>query len=200
MLRAAINGNSKFAGTGDAVETSVDSAGKLTISSILFGEKSNITIAAVTGTTVDALFGSGATPVKGSNVEGTIGGVAATGNGQTLTAAAGSPAEGIQLTVKSGGTGDRGTVTFSQGYAYQLTNLAATFTGSGSVLQSKTDGLNGSVKAIATQRDKFSDRLDTLEKRYRAQFTALDSMLSSMQSTQSYLTQQLAAISANWSS
>jgi flagellar hook-associated protein 2 len=196
VLRAAINGNSTFSGAGDAVETKVDAAGKLTISSSVFGEKSNISIANVTGTTVDSLFG-GATPVKGNNVEGSIGGVAATGNGQTLTAAAGSAAEGIQLTVKSGGTGDRGTVTFSQGYAYMLTNLAATFTGKDSVLGSKTDGLNVTIKKIADQRDKFSERLNTIEARYRKQFTALDSMLSSMQTTQSYLTQQLAALSAN---
>jgi flagellar hook-associated protein 2 len=196
LLRAAINGNTTFSKAGDAVETKVDDSGKLSISSSVFGEKSNISITSVTGTTVDSIFG-GATAVKGSNVEGTIGGVAATGNGQTLTAAAGSNAAGIQLTIKTGTTGDRGSVTFSQGYAYQLTNLAATFTGTDSILSSKTDGLNVSIKQVADQRDKFSDRLTVIEARYRAQYTALDTMLASMQSTQSYLTQQLAAIAAN---
>ena len=198
MLRAAINGNSTFSGAGDSVETSVDKDGKLQIASSRFGEKSNISIAGVTGSPVNLVFG-GDEPVKaaGKNVEGTIGGIAASGNGQTLTAAAGSAAEGIQLTIKSGDKGDRGSVTFSQGYAYQLTNLAATFTGKDSVLQGKTDGLNVSIKQVASQRDKFSDRLTAIEARYRAQFTALDTMLSSMQTTQSYLTQQLAAIAAN---
>ena len=196
MLRAAINGNTTFAGAGDAVETSVDSSGKLTLSSSKYGSTSNISISGVTGTSVGTVFGAAA-PVAGVDVEGTIGGVAATGNGQSLTAAAGSPAEGIQLTIKSGIIGDRGTVTFSQGYAYQLTNLAATFTGKDSILTGKTDGLNVSIKQVAAQRDKFSDRLTAIEARYRAQFTALDTMLSSMQSTQNYLTQQLAAIAAN---
>lgn len=196
VLRAAINGNSTFSGAGDAVETSVDASGKLKLSSTKYGELSNISISSVTGTGVADIFG-GATPVKGNDVQGTIGGVAATGNGQTLTAAAGSAAEGIQLTIKSGDVGDRGTVTFSQGYAYQLTNLAATFTGKGSVLQNKTDGLNVNIKSVSDQRDKFNDRLTTIEKRYRAQFTALDTMLASMQSTQNYLTQQLASIAAN---
>jgi flagellar hook-associated protein 2 len=196
ILRAAINGNTTFSGAGDAVETSVDASGKLKLSSSKFGEMSNISIAGVTGTAVNDIFG-GASSVKGSDVEGTIGGVAATGNGQTLTAAGGSAADGIQLTIKSGTVGDRGTVTFSQGYAYQLTNLSATFTGKNSILSSKTDGLNVSIKSVATQRDAFSTRLTAIEARYRAQFTALDTMLSSMQSTQSYLTQQLAAIAAN---
>ena len=196
MLRSAINGNATFKGAGDAVETTVDADGNLAISSSKYGAGSNISIRGVTGTSVDTLFGS-ATPTVGTDVEGTIGGVAATGNGQQLTAAAGSAAEGIQLTIKSGSTGDRGSVTFSQGYAYQLTNLAASFTGKDSILGSKTDGLNVSIKAVAAQRDKFSDRLTATEARYRAQFTALDTMLSSMQTTQSYLTQQLAAIAAN---
>ena len=196
MLRAAINGNATFANAGDAVETSVDGTGHLSISSSKYGSTSNISISSVTGTAVSDLFG-GATPAVGTDIEGTIGNVAATGNGQSLTAADGSPAAGIQITVKTGTTGDRGTVTFSQGYAYQLTNLAASFTGSGSVLNSKTDGLNASIKAVAKQRDAFSDHLTQLEAMYRKQFTSLDTMLQSMQSTQSYLTQQLAALAAN---
>jgi flagellar hook-associated protein 2 len=196
MLRASINGNSTFAGAGDAVETKVDATGHLAISSSKYGSTSNIAIASVTGTAVSDLFG-GATPAVGTDVEGTIGSVAATGNGQSLTAADGSPAAGIQITVKNGTTGDRGTVTFSQGYAYQLTNLASSFTGSGSLLNSKTDGLNASIKAVAKQRDDFSTHLTQVEAMYRKQFTALDTMISSMQSTQSYLTQQLAAIAAN---
>ncbi len=196
MLRAAINGNATFANAGDAVETSVDGTGHLSISSSKYGSTSNISISSVTGTAVSDLFGS-ATPAVGTDIEGTIGNVAATGNGQSLTAADGSPAAGIQITVKTGTTGDRGTVTFSQGYAYQLTNLAASFTGSGSVLNSKTDGLNASIKAVAKQRDAFSDHLTQLEAMYRKQFTSLDTMLQSMQSTQSYLTQQLAALAAN---
>jgi flagellar hook-associated protein 2 len=196
MLRSAINGNATFKGAGDAVETSVDAGGNLTLSSSKYGAGSNISVRGVTGTPVDTVFGS-ATPSPGTDVVGTIGGVAATGNGQQLTAAAGSAADGIQLTIKSGSTGERGSVTFSQGYAYQLTNLAASFTGKDSIIGSKTDGLNASIKQVATQRDKFSDRLTAIEARYRAQFTALDTMLSSMQTTQSYLTQQLAAIAAN---
>jgi flagellar hook-associated protein 2 len=196
MLRAAINGNSTFSSSGDSVETSVDGSGNLSISSSKYGETSNISIASVTGTPVGDLFGSAA-PVKGTDVEGTIGGVAATGNGQVLTAADGSKAAGIQLSVNSGVTGDRGTVTFSQGYAYALTNLAKSFSGKDSLLASKTDGLNASIKAVADQRDRFNQHLTQVEAMYRAQFTSLDSMLSSMQTTQSYLTQQLAALSAN---
>jgi flagellar hook-associated protein 2 len=196
MLRAAINGNTAFAGAGDTVETKVEDDGRLSISSSKYGETSNITIAAVSGFDPAALFG-GATPVKGANVEGTIGGVAATGNGQVLTAAAGSPAEGIQLSITGGAIGERGSVSFSKGFAFELTNLAAGFIGKDSLLTSKTDGLNVTLKSVTSARERFETRLETIEKRYRAQFTALDTALMSMQSTSAYLTQQLAALSAN---
>jgi flagellar hook-associated protein 2 len=42
--------------------------------------------------------------------------------------------------------------------------------------------------------------MHSIEARYRKQFTALDQLVTSMQSTQNYLTQQLAAIAANTSS
>ncbi len=197
LIRSAINGNSTFAGAGDTVESEVGDDGRLKLSSSKYGELSNISIAAVSGSSVDSIFG-GAAPTKGTDVEGTIGGVAATGNGQSLTAAAGSPAEGIQVSVTGGVIGDRGTVTFSQGFAHQLTNLAAGFVGKDSLLQTKTDGLSVSIKSIASQRERFETRLESIEKRYRAQFVALDSMMTSMQNTSNYLTQQLATLSSNW--
>ena len=107
MLRSAINGDSDFASSGDTVETSVDANGKLSISSSKYGDTSNIAIASVTGTAVTDIFGSAA-PTKGLNVAGTIGGVVATGNGQTLTGMAGSPTDGLQLKINSGSAGDRG--------------------------------------------------------------------------------------------
>jgi flagellar hook-associated protein 2 len=103
----------------------------------------------------------------------------------------------MKLVISGGATGERGSVTFSQGYAYQLNNLAASFIGTSGLITGKSDGINVSIKAVATQKDTFNARLADIEKRYRAQFTALDTMLVSMQSTSSYLTQQLASLAAN---
>lgn len=196
LLRSSINGNATFAGAGDATEAKVGEDGILTLSSSKYGSTSNIAIAGISGSAVESIFG-GAAPVKGADVIGTIGGVAATGNGQSLTAAPGSNAEGIQVSITGGILGDRGAVTFSQGFAFQLNNLATGFVGKDSLLKSKTDGLNVSIKTIADQAARFETRLDSIEKRYRAQFVALDATLSSMQSTSDYLTQQLASIAAN---
>ena len=61
----------------------------------------------------------------------------------------------------------------------------------------RTTGINASIKDVADQRQRFADKLTTIEARYRAQYTRLDVTLSSLATTQSYLTQQLAAIAAN---
>ncbi|MBD8626111.1 flagellar filament capping protein FliD [Oxalobacteraceae sp. CFBP 8753] len=196
LLRSSINGNAVFAGAGDTAESKVGEDGILTLSSSKYGSTSNISLAGVSGSSVDSIFG-GAAPSKGTDVVGTIGGVAATGNGQALTAAPGSNAEGIQVSITGGILGDRGTVTFSQGFAFQLNNLATSFVGKDSLIKGKTDGLNVSIKSVADQAARFETRLESIEKRYRAQFVALDAMMSSMQSTSDYLTQQLASIAAN---
>ncbi|MGZ9059564.1 MAG: flagellar filament capping protein FliD, partial [Burkholderiaceae bacterium] len=194
MLRAAINGNAAFAGAGDSVDTEI-SGGVLSISSSRYGTASNIAIDSISGTLVADLFGS-ASPVVGVNVAGTIDGIAATGSGRTLTASSG-PAEGLTLTVDSELLGAHGTVSFSQGYAHQLNNLAAGFLGKDGVISNKSDGLNVTSKAVSKSRDAFNERLAATEKRYRAQFTALDMMLTSMQSTSTYLSQQLNALANN---
>ncbi|MBW8900240.1 MAG: flagellar filament capping protein FliD [Massilia sp.] len=195
VLSSSINGNSGFAGSGDTVAASVDATGHLVLSSSKWGGGSNLNLSSVTGSTVDSVFG-GATPTTGVDVAGTIGGVEGLGNGQTLSGAAGSPTEGLKLTIDGGATGSRGNIDFSQGYAVQLTTLAASFTGTNGLITSRTKGLNDSIKSLNDQKASFQTHLDSLQKMYTAQFNALDTMVASMQTTQSYLTQQLASIAA----
>jgi flagellar hook-associated protein 2 len=54
------------------------------------------------------------------------------------------------------------------------------------------DGINASIKELGSRREALASRLVQIEKRYRAQFTALDTMLASMTQTSTYLQQQLA--------
>ena len=67
--------------------------------------------------------------------------------------------------------------------------------GTGGSLIGTVDSLNTTVKGIDKQIESWSDRLTAIEKRYRAQFSALDTAIGSMKSTSSYLTQQLSALS-----
>lgn len=69
--------------------------------------------------------------------------------------------------------------------------------GSDAVLNGRIDGINTSIKGIGSQIQAQNLRLATIEKRYNAQFTALDTAISSMMKTSTFLTQQLSALSNN---
>lgn len=131
------------------------------------------------------------------NTIGTINGVAATGLGTNLLGATGDASEGLNVKVLGTATGARGTITFSIGIAAQLNSLVTDYLSTEGLLNNKTEGLNSTVKRITQQQEAQNRRLAIIEKRYRAQFTALDSTISSMNSTSSFLTQQLNALSSN---
>jgi len=124
------------------------------------------------------------------NVAGTIGGITATGSGQILTGT--GDASGLALKVTGGATDARGTVSFARGYAYELDKLVEKMLENDSLVDGRMDGINASIKSVGTQREVLARRLDMVESRYRAQFTALDVMMSSMSNTSSFLQQQLA--------
>lgn len=69
------------------------------------------------------------------------------------------------------------------------------YIGPDGMLEGRTETLDGRLKQLATQRVAFDARISRVEEAYRRQFTALDVIMSKMQSTSSYLTQQLAQFS-----
>lgn len=130
----------------------------------------------------------------GNTIAGTINGVAATGVSSVLTGATGDASEGLQFSVAQNASGDMGSITFSKGLAERLSDWINTLSDEGGALSSRTDGLNSRKLRLDDQEDRLNLRLEQVEKRYRAQFSALDAMLASMQQTSSYLSQQLAAL------
>lgn len=195
QLQSAINGTSIFSKASLAVSVTADVNGNLSIASTGYGAGSSVSLS---GFGAQQLLGSPLpTAVAGQDVAGTINGVAATGSGQSLTGASGSPNAGLRLLVVGGALGSRGTVSYSQGYASQLNTLVGNFIGSGSMLAGQTDGLQQSIKDLGKSRDALNAKLAATETRYRAQYAALDTMISKMNSTSTYLTQQLAAIAKN---
>ena len=77
-------------------------------------------------------------------------------------------------------------------FGNSLSTLSDSLVGTGGALQTRTDGINNSIKDLTRQSDTISRRLVDVEKRYRTQFTALDVLMSNMQQTSNFLTQQLA--------
>ncbi|MBF4988722.1 flagellar filament capping protein FliD [Methylophilus sp. 14] len=134
---------------------------------------------------------------NGVNAIGTINGVTANTTGSVLTGVIGNGSYGLQLSVTGTATGSRGTVTFSKGLAGELSSLLDGWLDTEGALTTKTDGISSSIKDLNKKADDISAKLPAIEARYRAQYAKLDALLSSLQSTSSNLTSQLAAISAN---
>jgi flagellar hook-associated protein 2 len=187
-IQSKVNGVSALSGNNVKV-TVTQSAGVLTITSNRYGSASAVTLTG--GSAKTDLFGA-QTETAGVDVSGSIGGVPATGSGQTLTGA--GNAAGLAITVTGGATGARGTISFSRGYAYELDKLVGGMLDTDSVIDSRVEGLNSSIKDLETRRTAMQARLDQVEQRYRDQFTALDVAMSNMQTTSNYLTQQLASL------
>jgi flagellar hook-associated protein 2 len=70
------------------------------------------------------------------------------------------------------------------------TEVTALLAGGGAV-STRLSSLNSSVSRFKDNQAALEIRVALVEKRYRAQFTALDKLVSSMQTTSSYLTQQI---------
>lgn len=191
-VQSKINGTAAFVAAGSSA-TVTQSAGVLTITSNRYGSTSGASVTGGSGMT--NVLGATATVAAGLDTMGTINGVAATGAGQFLTGAKGDPSEGLRVQITGGSIGIRGTVNYSQGYAYQFDKLANTQLGTDGAISSRTNGINTSLKSLADDRQHMTDRLADTEKRYRAQFTALDMIIGRMTTTSNFLTQQLANLS-----
>lgn len=190
-VQSKINGSSTLSAAGSAVAVT-ESGGVLSILSSKYGSASNVSITGGNGQANLNFVTTGASNVTGLDVAGTINGLPATGNGQVLTSSTGSDSEGLALTVSGGALGARGTINYSQGYAHQFEQLANSILGPTGSLLARTEGLNASIKGLTKTQQDLTARLAIVEKRYRAQFSALDLTISRMNTTSQFLQQQLA--------
>ncbi|MEW6563049.1 MAG: flagellar filament capping protein FliD [Pseudomonadota bacterium] len=191
-LQSKVNGALTAASSTAGVTVS-QTGGILSMTSNRYGSVSSISLTG--GTAQSSLFGGGPTSAAGLDVTGTIDGIAANGFGQNLTAASGN-AQGLSIDILGGATGNRGTISYSQGFAYTLNKMVDSLLSDTGTITARTEGISKSIKDIGNQRDALTVRLTAIEKRYRAQFSSLDAMLSSMNQTSAYLTQQLSKLSS----
>jgi flagellar hook-associated protein 2 len=189
-LAAELQARINSASAGSVVVS--ESAGTLSITSNQYGSSASISVTGGNGAT--GLFGASPSSVSGQDVSGTVNGQPATGHGQILTANTGSPAVGISIQVTGGALGARGMLNFTQGIAKRMDKYLTGTLGDTGSIASRTDGLNSSIKRLTDRQADLQNRMTLIEKRYRTQFTALDTMLSSMNTTSTFLTQQLSAL------
>ena len=192
-LQSKINSASALSAAGISVAIT-QSAGVLSMTSANYGSGSSVTITGGNGA-VD-LMGGAPTQTAGVNVAGTIGGVTAVGSGQSLTATSGDP-QGLSASISGGALGARGSLNYSQGYAYSLNKWSTSILAGDGILISRTNGISKSITDISSRRTTLQARLVGTEQRYRMQYSSLDAMLTSMNQTSIYLTQQLTNLPKN---
>lgn len=77
------------------------------------------------------------------------------------------------------------------GLAVRLDGMFKELLDSDGALEARISGMQDRSKDIAKDRERLELRLEQTERRYRAQFTALDMLLAQLQSSSDFLSQQL---------
>jgi flagellar hook-associated protein 2 len=87
--------------------------------------------------------------------------------------------------------------TSPEGVITRLNSLLTDMLSEGGVVESRTKGLQTSLKLNTDRQTQVQTRLDGIQARYTKQFNALDVTLTKLQGKQSALTSQLSALTAN---
>jgi len=81
-----------------------------------------------------------------------------------------------------------------QGVAFRLSELLDSVLDDDGLIDAKEDGLNAQIEDVQDSAASFTLRLEMVEARYRAQYSALDTLMANLSATSSYLDQQLSAL------
>lgn len=196
-IQAAINGNSTLSSSSASITVSANASNQLVFTSNRYGAASTVVLGGTGDTASSNLLGGGSgTTSNGVDMVATLNGTAALTSGQSILGPTGTPQSNLKLQVLGGTAGARGTVTYTQGVAYQLNNLINSFTGANGLITVRTTGLNTSITNFETQKAQMQVHLDMLQKQYQSTYTQLDSTVASLNATSSYLTGQLNSIAA----
>jgi len=164
----------------------------LTFTSDSTGTASSVEITAADANAIAGLGISVGTGTAGTtSIDYTINGSAVTANDNVITGAVGTAVEGLSLKILGNASGDLGSVGFTLGIASPLNNLITQLLADDGLIDAKLDGLSSSVADITSQREALALRADALEKRYRNQFNGLETLISQLNTTQSFLTTAL---------
>jgi len=90
-----------------------------------------------------------------------------------------------------------GTPASAGGIGKQLSTLLEGFTSKTGMISNATSGIQTTLKSLDHQFTATQTRVDATVARYKAQFTALDLLVSRMQNTGNYLSQQFASMSSS---
>jgi flagellar hook-associated protein 2 len=202
LMQTAINNNSTVSASGGPVSVGVD-GDRLTFTSERFGGNSVLELTGFTNM-ADAGLTADLTDV-GQNVDGTltmsdgttlnIGAYADQQDGRKVKVssfafAGANPAEvrGLEFEVLGGATGARDPIEFTQGFGSRLyETINNNITQEDGLVSQRLESLDLRNERLEERREKIDDRYEKLEIKYRLQFSMLQSILSGMDQTRSFL-------------
>jgi flagellar hook-associated protein 2 len=202
--------NEAFANAGIGVNAAVPN-GVLSLNSMAYGSASQFTVtstASGAGTTGLASSAGTLQTFTGTDVQGTINGQAATGVGQLLQGATGSSAQGLlvlvsatQAQLSAAGGSTAGTIDYSPGIAQSLANVAyAAGNPNDGTLVNAIAGQQSTMSTLSTEIAAWNPILQQQETQLTDQYTAMETSLAALKSTQSSLTQFMDSSSSSSSS
>jgi flagellar hook-associated protein 2 len=135
-------------------------------------------------------------PASGVDIAGTINGEAAVGNGDTLTGAQGTSAEGLVVSYSGSTTGDVGSVTLTAGVAEAFSRILYNLTDSlGGYVADKQTSIQSRIDNLGKKINVMEDRLDKRMEVLTSQYVAMETSMSKMQSLSSWLSSQISQLS-----
>ena len=130
----------------------------------------------------------------GLSVAGKIGGLTGASNGTQLQGI--GSLTGLTINVSGGGLGNRGNITVTDGIGVLAGNLLDSYTKSGGFLDQSIDSVNTQLKSLNKDQTKLTQLQTQLQNNYLRQYSALDTLLGSLQNVSASLSQQLSTLSA----
>ena len=192
-IQSQLNSNNALNAAGTSVQVELDSSGSLRFTSSDYGSDSAISLESADNSAVFGL--DSVTGTSGVDVAGTIGGRTAEGDGQVLFLGNGNGgASGLQVRILGDEVGSRGSITFVEGVAERTVDLVSNFVGADGAIESRTESLNRDLEQIQESQARLEERIAAYRERLVSQFTAADSLISQLNNTQNYVSQQLAAL------
>ena len=167
---------------------------QLEFKSNTYGSNSNVSFTAASADIADLGIAVGV-GTAGTDVAGTVGGVAAFGYGDVLLPAIGSKAEGLSMRITPGAT--NASVTFSRGFAGTFTNLIDDFLKSNGLIKDHETVISKQVDKVKADQTALDKRSDAYRARLQAQFSAMESIVRSLKSTGTFLTGAFKALSGD---
>jgi flagellar hook-associated protein 2 len=170
--------NVTAAGHGQLSLTATAVGNQIQIQDNAFGSAAGFSVSYTGSGNPASQLGITAGSWNGQDVQGTIGGYAATGVGRQLVGATGTPIDGLSLAYVGNGTGAMGSVTLTQGAGSVVDRMLQAWTQTGGSIASQTQVMNDTIARQQSWLTDFNARIALQRTSLLKQYSTMDSTVS----------------------